>query len=235
WDIDREAMDAYAERSHQRAAAVASAGEFCREIVPIRVPSADETTWISVDETICPTMTVEVLEQMPATFADNLCRAHYRDGAWNLTVGNSSQTADAATAMLIMSERRARQLDLVPRARFRSFAVVAEHPDFLAPGPITATDLALKKVAMSVDQLDHVEVNETFAAVPLAWQATVGVHPEFLNPRGGAIALGHPRGASGIRLMTTMLTALEDTGGRFGLQATWEAVGVGTVTIIERL
>lgn len=235
WDIGREAMDAYAERSHQRAAAVASAGEFRREIVPIAVPSAAGTAWVSTDETICPAMTTELLQQMPATCGDNRSRARYDNLAWYVTAGNSAQTADAATAMLIMSEQRARQLDLSPRARFRSFAIAADDPGSVMPGPITATELALKRAGISVEQLDHVEVNETFAVVPLAWQAAVGVRPDFLNPRGGAIALGHPCGASGIRLMTTMLTALEDTGGWFGLQAEWEAGGSANATVIERL
>ena len=236
WDIGRDEMDAYAEQSHQRAAAVSAAGEFRREIVPIAVPSAAGTEWVTDDETINPAMSTDLLREIPVIFGDDGCRERDADIAWNVTAGNSAQAADAAVATLVMSERRARQLNLAPRARFRSLSVTADDPDSVMPGPITATDLALKRAGISVEQLDHVEVNETNAVVPLAWLAAVGrVHQDFLNPRGGAIALGHPHGASGIRLMTTMLTALEDTGGRFGLQAEWEAGGSATATIIERL
>jgi acetyl-CoA C-acetyltransferase/acetyl-CoA acyltransferase len=233
WDIDRAAMDAYAIRSHRRAAAVSAAGEFQREIVPIAVPGSEHA--VIHDENVCAAGTLMGIGTMPSRHADPDSRNRHPDVDWAVTAGNSAPAADGASAMLIVSERRARQLNVRPRARFRSFVAVADDPDFVLPGPITATELVLKRSGMDIDQIDHFEINETFAAVPLAWLSAVGANPEFLNPRGGAIALGHPRGASGLRLMTTMLSALEDTGGRFGLQASWEAGGEANATILERI
>jgi acetyl-CoA acetyltransferase family protein len=235
WDIDRATMDAYAIRSHQRAAAVSAAGEFQREIVPIAVPGSGHAVTVIDDENICAASSLMDIGTMPPSHVDPDSRTRHPDVDWAVTAGNSAPAADGASAMLIVSERRARQLNVRPRARFRSFVAVADDPDFVLPGPITATELVLKRSGMDIDQIDHFEINETFAAVPLAWRSAVGANPEFLNPRGGAIALGHPRGASGLRLMTTMLSALEDTGGRFGLQASWEAGGEANATILERI
>jgi acetyl-CoA acetyltransferase family protein len=236
WGIDREAMDQYSTRSHARAAACAAIGETAREIVPITVlDEAGAERLVTADETVRPGTTVERLAQLPSAFRDPVSEERFPGLPWNVTAGNSSQITDGAAAMLIMSEERARRLNLRPRAQFRSFAVVADDPLLMLTGPIPATEMALKKAGMTINQLDHVEVNEAFASVPLAWQASLHANADVLNPRGGAIALGHPLGASGLRLMTTMLTALEDTGGQFGLQTMCEAGGMANATIVERL
>ena len=154
---------------------------------------------------------------------------------WHTTAGNASQMTDGASAMLLMSEKRAQQLGLRPRARFVALDVVGDDPLYMLTAPIPATRRVLAKAGMRLEQMDHCEINEAFASVPLAWQKELGADPERLNPRGGAIALGHPLGASGIRLMTTMLHALEDSGARYGLQSMCEAGGMANATIIERL
>ena len=142
---------------------------------------------------------------------------------------------DGASAMLIMSEERALQLGLKPRARFVAFDVVGDDPLYMLTAPIPATQRVLTKAKMKLEDIHHYEINEAFASVPMAWQKELQADGERLNPRGGAIALGHPLGASGIRLMTTMLHALEDGGGRYGLQSMCEAGGMANATIIERL
>jgi acetyl-CoA acetyltransferase family protein len=154
---------------------------------------------------------------------------------WSVSAGNSSQLADGAAAILIMTEERAEQLNLRPRARFHSFALAGDDPITMLTAPIPATEKVLARSGLSLSDIDHYEVNEAFAPVPLAWKAHFDADPKRLNPRGGAIALGHPLGASGARLMTTMLGALEATGGRYGLQTMCEAGGMANATIIERI
>ncbi len=154
---------------------------------------------------------------------------------WSVTAGNSSQITDGAACLLIMSAEKAAALGLRPRARFHAFAVASDDPITMLTGPIPATEKVLKRSGLSIDEIDHYEVNEAFASVPLAWAEHFGADQAKLNPRGGAIALGHPLGASGARLMTTMLNSLEATGGRFGLQTMCEAGGMANATIIERL
>jgi acetyl-CoA acyltransferase len=190
---------------------------------------------VGADETIRPETTTERLGQLPSSFRDDAISERFPQINWGVTAGNSSQLADGAAAMLIMSAQRANELNLRPRARFRAFSVISDEPLLMLTGPIPATRLALKRAKMEVADCDHIEVNEAFASVPLAWQAELHANPDVLNPRGGAIALGHPLGASGARLMTTMLNALEDTGGRIGLQTMCEAGGMANATIIERL
>jgi acetyl-CoA acetyltransferase family protein len=236
WGLDRTSMDEYSAQSHARAAACADAGEFAREIVPVTVRDAEGNEHVvRDDETIRSGTTTERLSQLPASFRDNATEARFPQISWNVTAGNSSQLADGAAAMLVMSEQRANELNLRPRSGFRAFSVIADDPLLMLTGPIPATTLALKQAKIDITACDHIEVNEAFAAVPLAWQAEFHADPYVLNPRGGAIALGHPLGASGVRLMTTMLTALEDTGGRIGLQTMCEAGGMANATIIERL
>jgi acetyl-CoA acyltransferase len=152
-----------------------------------------------------------------------------------VTAGNSSQLADGASALLLVSEAAARRFNLRPRARFVAFDVIGDDPQMMLTAPIPATRRVLAKAGMKATAIDHFEVNEAFASVPLAWQREIGSDPARLNPRGGAIALGHPLGASGGRLMTTMLHGLEDSGGRYGLQTMCEAGGLANATIIERL
>jgi acetyl-CoA acetyltransferase family protein len=152
-----------------------------------------------------------------------------------VTAGNSSQITDGATAVLIMSEERAKQLGLKPRARFVNFALAAENPRYMLTAPIPATKKVLERAGLTIDDIDLVEINEAFASVVLAWEKEIHPDMEKVNVNGGAIALGHPLGASGTRLMTTLLNELERTGGRYGLQTMCEGGGLANATIIERL
>ncbi|MEA2170773.1 MAG: acetyl-CoA acyltransferase [Solirubrobacteraceae bacterium] len=227
WNIDRHQMDVFSARSHQAAAAT----DFSREIVPITV--GDRV--VDQDETIRPQTTVEGLAELKPAFQSDEMSARFPEINWSVTAGNSSQLTDGASALLIMSEQRASDLGLKPRARFHAFAVASDDPITMLSAPIPATEKVLRRTGMTLDDFDHIEVNEAFAPVPLAWRHHFDADLEKLNPRGGAIALGHPLGASGARLMTTMLHALEDSGGRFGLQTMCEAGGMANATIIERL
>jgi acetyl-CoA acetyltransferase family protein len=231
WKLDRETLDDFSARSHQRAHAAAAGGGFDHEIVPITTP---EGVFL-VDESIRPSTTVEGLAALRPAFENAEAAARFPEISWSITAGNSSQITDGAAALLIMSAERSAALGLRPRARFHAFAVASDDPITMLSGPIPATEKALKRSGLTIDQIDHYEVNEAFASVPLAWAAHFGADPAKLNPRGGAIALGHPLGASGARLMTTMLNSLEATGGRFGLQTMCEAGGMANATIIERL
>ena len=152
-----------------------------------------------------------------------------------VTAGNSSQITDGATAVLIMSEERAKQLGLKPRARFVNFALAAENTRYMLTAPIPATKKVLERAGLTIDDIDLVEINEAFASVVLAWEKELHPDMEKVNVNGGAIALGHPLGASGTRLMTTLLNELERTGGRYGLQTMCEGGGLAKATIIERL
>lgn len=231
WNLTREQLDEYAARSHARAAAVAAAGEFANEIVPISVGEGV----VSRDETIRPSTTVEKLGALTPSFEQEAMSRRFPQIQWHITAGNSSQLADGASAVLVTSERRAEELGLRPRARFHAFSLACDDPITMLSAPIPATRKVLQRAGLRASEIDHFEVNEAFASVPLAWQAELDVDPDLLNPRGGAIALGHPLGASGARLMTTMLGALEATGGRYGLQTMCEGGGMANATIIERL
>jgi acetyl-CoA acyltransferase len=226
--FDREALDAFSAQSHQRAAAADLSGE----IVAVTTPDG---TVVDADETIRPQTTVESLAGLKPAFRTEEMEARFPDLGWHVTPGNSSQLTDGAAAILIMSEERANELGLRPRARFHAFAVASDDPITMLTGPLPATEKVFKRSGLSVSDLDHYEVNEAFAPVPLAWADHFGADPAKLNPRGGAISLGHPLGASGARLMTTMLHGLEETGGRYGLQTMCEAGGMANATIIERL
>jgi acetyl-CoA acyltransferase len=161
--------------------------------------------------------------------------ARFPDIDWKVTPGNSSPLTDGASAVLITSEERAAQLGLRPRARFHAFSVVGDDPLMMLTGPIPATHKVLARAGLALDDIDAYEVNEAFASVPLAWQREFGADPARLNPRGGAIALGHALGSSGTRLLVTLLHHLEDSGGRYGLQTMCEAGGMANGTIIERV
>ena len=228
WKIDRQTIDEFAVQSHRRAATA----DFTREIVPLTLPSGQV---VERDETIRADTSVETLGRLKPTFRTETLSARFPEIDWQITAGSSSQLADGASAVLIMSEIRAAQLGLRPRARFRSFAVCADDPITMLTGPLPATAKVLERARMSIADIDHFEVNEAFASVPLAWRAHFDADPAKLNPRGGAIALGHPLGASGARLMTTMLAGLEASGARYGLQTMCEAGGMANATIIERL
>ncbi|MFB7873936.1 thiolase family protein [Nocardia sp. NPDC056064] len=227
WKLDRATLDEFAARSHRLAAATAAAGGFDAELV-----GAGELT---ADETIRTGTTVEGLAGLRPAFTDPAALERFPEIGWSVTAGNSSPLTDGASAALIMSEAMASKLGLTPRARFHSFAVTGDDPTLMLTAVIPATRKALDRVSLTVDDIDTFEVNEAFAPVPLVWQHELGADPERVNPRGGAIALGHPLGASGTRLLATMVNHLEQTGGRYGLQTMCEAGGLANATIIERL
>lgn len=230
YGVSREAQDEYAVRSHQLA--VASAGAFEREIVPIT--TADGTV-ITRDETPRPGTTAERLAGLKPVFETAELSDRFPQVQWSVTAGNSSQLADSATLVLLMSGRKARELGLAPRARVHAMTAVGDDPVLMLTAPIPATEKVFSGSGLTLEDMDHIEINEAFAPVPLAWQSHFNADFGKVNPRGGAIALGHPLGASGTRLMTTMLHALEDNQQRYGLQLMCEAGGMANATIIERL
>ncbi|MFI5956088.1 thiolase family protein [Cryptosporangium sp. NPDC051539] len=227
WKFGREALDEYSERSHALAAAAIAEGAFDREIVAVGEHSADET--------VRGGTTVEKLAGLKPSFYDEALARRFPEVNWSITPGNSSPLTDGASAVLIMSAEKAAALGLRPRARFHSFSVVGDDPLLMLTGPIPATRKVLAKAGLSIDDIDAYEVNEAFAPVPLAWAHELGADPAKLNPRGGAIALGHALGSSGTRLLTTLVNYLEDTGGRYGLQTMCEGGGMANATVIERL
>ncbi|WP_043655736.1 thiolase family protein [Nocardia thailandica] len=227
WKIDRAALDAFALRSHAEAARTAAAGGFAAELV-----AAGELT---ADETIRPQTTLETLGGLRPAFTDETMARRFPEIDWSITPGNSSPLTDGAAAALIMSESAANRLGLTPRARFHSFAVAGDDPTLMLTAVVPASRKVLSRAGLGVDDIDTFEVNEAFASVPLVWQQELGADPARLNPRGGAIALGHPLGASGIRLLATMVNHLEQTGGRYGLQTMCEAGGMANATIVERV
>ncbi|WP_261567953.1 thiolase family protein [Frankia gtarii] len=236
WKLNREDLDAFSARSHQLAAASAAAGDFANEIVPVEITLPDGTkTQHLADQTVRPTTTFEGLQQLKPSFYSEEWAARFPEISWSITPGNSSPLTDGASALLIMSETKANELGLRPRARFHTFALAGDDPLLMLTAPIPATRKALQRSGLSIDDIDAFEVNEAFAPVPLAWARDTGADPAKLNPRGGAIALGHALGGSGARLMTTMLNYLEATGGRYGLQTMCEGGGMANATIIERL
>lgn len=232
WSLSREALDAFALASQQRAAAASDAGYFDNEIVSVPVEALREKALtepapvLSRDETIRRDTSQEKLATLKTSF---------RPETGRITAGNSSQISDGAAALLIMGADTARRLGLKARARIVEFTTVGSDPTLMLTGPIAATRKVLAKAGLSFDDIDLFEVNEAFASVPLAWMHETGVPHSKLNVNGGAIALGHPLGASGARLMTTLLNELERRGARYGLQAICCAGGMGTATLIERL
>ncbi|MGK2237482.1 MAG: acetyl-CoA acyltransferase [Rhodococcus sp. (in: high G+C Gram-positive bacteria)] len=232
WNLSRAELDEYAARSHRLAAEAVAAGKFAREVVPVQLPDGSLHT---IDETLRASTTVEGLGGLRPSFQAPEFDARFPQINWSITPGNSSPLTDAASAVLIMSAEKARELGLTPRARFHSFAVAGSDPLYMLTGVIPATEKVLAKSGLKIGDFDTFEVNEAFAPVPLSWAQELGADPEKLNPNGGAIALGHALGASGTRLMTTMLTTLESTGGRYGLQTMCEGGGMANATVIERL
>jgi acetyl-CoA acyltransferase len=236
WKLDRETLDEYAATSHQRAAATWASGGFDREVLPVSVTAADgSTTRVTTDETVRASTTAEGLAGLRPSFRDEAIGERFPEIDWSITPGNSSPLTDGGSAALIVSEDALRRYGLTPRARFHAFSVVGDDPLFMLTGPIPATHKVLAKAGLSIDDIDAYEVNEAFAPVPLAWAREFGADPARLNPRGGAIALGHALGASGTRLLTTLVNHLEATGGRYGLQTMCEGGGLANATIIERL
>jgi len=232
WKLEREALDGYSARSHARAAATAASGGFDNEIVPVTLPDGGTHT---VDETVRASTTAEGLAGLKPAYYTDAYAERFPEITWRVTAGGSSPLTDGASAALIMSEEKAAELGLRPRARFHSFSVSGSDPLLMLTGVIPATHKVLKRSGLSIDEIDAYEVNEAFAPVPLAWAQEFGADQEKLNPRGGAIALGHPLGGSGTKLLATLLNYLEVTGGRYGLQTMCEGGGMANATIIERL
>ncbi|HEY4946500.1 MAG TPA: thiolase family protein, partial [Acidimicrobiales bacterium] len=229
WGITREDLDEFSVRSHQRAARATAEGRFERELIPVAVKGddgADTDEMVTTDEGIRPDSSVEVLAKLKPAF---------RTENGKVTAGNSSQITDGASGVLIMSEEKASALGLTPRARFHSFAVAGSDPITMLTGPIPATRSVLEKGKLTLDDIDVIEINEAFASVVLAWAKELGVDLDKVNVNGGAIALGHPLGASGAKLMSTLLNELERTNGRYGLLTMCEGGGMANATIIERL
>lgn len=216
WGIRRADMEAFALESHRRALAASEAGHFAREIVPLEGLSRDETPRAT---------TLAKMAELEPVGADYP----------SITAAVSSQTCDASAALLVVSEAALTRYGLTPRARIHHLSVLGDDPIWHLTAPIPATRAALKKAGMSLSDIDCVEINEAFASVVMAWLKETGYDPASTNPNGGAIALGHPLGATGARLMTSLLHELERTGGRFGLQTMCEGGGQANVTIIERL
>ena len=231
WQLTRSELDAYAVESHRRAAAASSAGWFAKEIAPVPVMALREKALegdvplFSTDETIRPGTAAEKLATLKTSFRN--------DG--RITAGNSSQISDGAAVLLLTSAAAADRLRVKPRARVRAFTTVGSDPTLMLTGPIAATRRVLQQAGLTLDDIDLFEVNEAFAPVPIVWMRELGVSHDRLNVNGGAIALGHPLGASGARIMTSMLHELERRGARYGLQAICCAGGMGTATVIERL
>ena len=225
WRIPREELDSYGYDSHMRALTATEEGRFDSEVLPIEVKVDGVMEQVTRDEGIRPTTTPEGLAALNPAFKD--------DGV--VTAGNSSQITDGAVALLIMSRTKADELGLTPRARFVSFSIIGTDPISMLTGPIPATEKVLDRADMSISDIDLFEVNEAFASVIGAWLRETGADWSKVNVNGGAIALGHPLGASGARLMTTLLNELERSGGRYGLQTMCEGGGLANGTIIESL
>ena len=227
WALAREDLDAYALRSHRRAAAAEDRGLFARDILPI--------DGASTDEGIRRTTSAEKLAALEPAFVDAETATRFPEIGWVVTAGNASQVTDGASAMLIASEEAARRLELRPRAAITHFAVSGDDPLYMLTGIIPATEKLLARSGRTLADIDCFEVNEAFASVVLAWTKALGADLDRVNVNGGAIAFGHPVGASGGRLTANLIGSLEETGGRLGLQTMCESGGMANATLIERL
>ncbi|GAA4753347.1 thiolase family protein [Nocardioides endophyticus] len=227
WGFSRAQLDEFAASSHERAARAWKDGLFDREVVKLND--------LATDETIRPTSTPDSLAGLRLAFQDDRWSERFPEIDWKVTAGNSSPINDGSAALLVASEDKAAALGLKARARVHSFAVAGDDPIFMLTGVIPATMKVLAKAGLSIDDIDAFEVNEAFASVVLAWQAETGASLDKVNINGGAIAIGHPLGASGARLATTLLNVLEQRDGRYGLQVMCEAGGLANATIIERI
>jgi acetyl-CoA acyltransferase len=227
WGLTREEQDAFALRSHRRAAAAQDAGFFDPHLVPVEVPgpAGEGSAWVRADEGVRRDTSMEKLAGLKPAFRP--------DG--QVTAGNSSQISDGAAALLLASREAAERLGLRPLARFAGFALAGVDPVLMLTGVIPATERVLRQTGLGMDDLDVIEINEAFASVVLAWGREVEANWERVNPNGGAIALGHPLGASGARIMTDLLAELERGQGRYGLQVMCEGGGMANATVLERL
>jgi acetyl-CoA acetyltransferase family protein len=225
WGFDREALDRFGLSSHEKAARATAEGRFEREILPVEVTLDDGSSEkFAADEGIRPDANLEAMAGLKALSDKGL-----------LTAGTSSQITDGAAAILIANDAGLARLGAVPRARVHSMALVGDDPVMMLSAPIPATAKLLERAGIKIGQVDRYEVNEAFASVPLAWLHDTGADPDRLNASGGAIALGHPLGCTGAKLMTTLLHELERIGGRYGLQTMCEGGGLANATLIERL
>ena len=227
WGLARADLDAYALRSHRRAAAAEERGLFARDILPI--------DGASTDEGIRRTTSAEKLAALKPAFVDAGTAERFPEIDWVVTAGNSSQVSDGASALLIASEEAAQRFGLTPRAAITHFAVAGDDPVLMLTGIIPATEKLLARSGRTLDEIDRFEVNEAFASVVLAWAETLGADLDRVNVNGGAIAFGHPVGASGGRLTANLIGSLEESGGRLGLQTMCESGGMANATLIERL
>ncbi|MFD0829527.1 thiolase family protein [Neobacillus sp. M.A.Huq-85] len=225
WSITRIELDEFSLRSHKLAEQARKSGAFNREIMPIEVEKDGEKILVTEDEGIRPSTTLEKLGTLKPAFMEKGI----------ITAGNSSQISDGAAAVLIMSKEKALELGLKPRAKIIARDVIGSDPTMMLTGPIPATKRILEKARLTVEDIDIFECNEAFASVALAWAKEMNPDLNKVNPRGGAIALGHPTGASGARIMTTLLHELEDMDKKYGLQVMCCGGGMATATIIERL
>ncbi|MFF0424874.1 thiolase family protein [Streptomyces sp. NPDC004520] len=227
WSIGRQAMDEFSAASHAKAARSWSDGFFDDQVVPY----GD----VRRDESVRPATTPEILAGLRPSFEDPGFAERFPQIEWSVTAGNSSPINDGASAVLVMAAETARALGLRPLARLHSFAVTGSDPLLMLTGVIPATEKVLRRAGLSLDDIDLFEINEAFASVVLAWQQETGADPAKVNVHGGAIALGHPLGASGTRLTTTLVHALRARGGRYGLQAMCEAGGLANAMVVEAL
>lgn len=225
WKLERRRLDEFSLESHRRAARATEQGWFCREILPTTAETAQGTIQASRDEGIRAETTLEKMATLKPAFKEDGC----------ITAANSSQITDGAAAVLIMERSVAERLGLRPMARFVAFALAGDDPVMMLTAPIPATRRILERSGLKLEDMDRIEINEAFASVVLAWQAETQADLSRVNVNGGAIALGHPLGASGARLMTTLVHELERSGGHYGLQTMCEGGGMANATIIERL
>lgn len=225
WKLGREELDAYSLESHKRAARATDEGRFHRQILPVPVATESGSAEVTRDEGIRADATLEKMGSLKTVFKP--------DGV--ITAANSSQITDGAAAVLIMNRRTAESLGLKPMARLIAFSLAADDPVLMLSAPIPATRSVLERAELKLDQIDLIEINEAFASVVLAWQKETGADLSLVNVNGGAIAIGHPLGASGARLTTTLVHEMERTGSRYGLQTMCEGGGMANAMILERL
>jgi acetyl-CoA acetyltransferase family protein len=235
WGVGREAMDRFALESHRRAIAAEARGVTAHFIVPIEVPTTDGFRRVERDEGPRPDTSLEKLAALKPAFEDPEIGSRFPEIRWSVTAGNSSQVTDGAAAGLIAEESVAARLGLKPRAAITHFALAGDDPMLMLTAVIPATRKLLQRAGVSIGAVDAFEVNEAFASVVLAWLRETDADPARVNGMGGAIALGHPVGASGGRLLANLIGALEEGGGRIGLQTMCESGGMANATLIERL
>jgi acetyl-CoA acyltransferase len=237
WGLGREDVDAFAADSHRKAVEAAADGRVDLELIELAVDRGEGPTGetFTRDEGVRPGTSVESLGALRPAFQHVSWEQRFPQLPWVIHAGNASQLSDGAGAVLVMERGTAETLGLTPRARLHGFAVAGDDPIFMLTGVIPATEQVLARTGLTIDDIDAFEVNEAFAPVVLAWQQETGADPARVNLNGGAIANGHPLGASGAKLMTTLVNVLEQTGGRYGLQTMCEGGGMANATIIERL